>query len=102
MASSNFSVSLAGLQGLGSELAGIAAVVSSGAVFPPANGAEAYRDVADALGQFTYDWDNAVSRLQDQTVRLGEKVSGIGRLMAYHDASLAASFDVEGWPMPRR
>lgn len=91
MPSSNFSVSLSGLQQLGSRLTDTANAVSSGAVFPGAAGAEDYEELTSAVDDFEGDWENAVVRLQDKTGGLGQKVSGIGQMMTDHDAQLAES-----------
>ena len=92
MASTYFSASIPGVQGLGQRLGEIAATVSSGAVFPGANGAEAYEDLTSALGDFKQDWDNAVARLEEQTRGLGEKAAAAATTMAEHDAGLAAAY----------
>ena len=92
MASSYFSASIPGVQGLGQRLGEIASTVASGAVFPGANGAEAYEDLASALGDFKEDWDNAVARLEEQTRGLGEKAAAAAVTMAEHDAGLAAAY----------
>jgi hypothetical protein len=75
MASSYFSASIPGVHGLGQRLGEIASTLSSGAVFPGANGAEAYQDLTSALDGFKADWDNAVARLEEQTRGLGEKAA---------------------------
>lgn len=92
MGSAYVSASIPGLRGLGQRRGEIAATVSSGAVFPGANGAEAYEELVSALGDFKEDWDNAVARLEEQTRGLGEKVAAAATTMAEHDAGLAAAY----------
>ena len=92
MASAYFSASIPDVQSLGQRLGEIASTVASGAVFPGANGAEAYGDLVSALGDFKDDWDNAVARLEEQTRGLGEKVAAAATTMAEHDAGLAAAY----------
>jgi hypothetical protein len=92
MASAYFSASIPDVQSLGQRLGEIAATVSSGAVFPGANGAEPYGDLVSALGNFKDDWDNAVARLEEQTRGLGEKTAAAATTMAEHDAGLAAAY----------
>jgi hypothetical protein len=92
MVSAYFSASIPDVHGLGRRLVEIASTVSSGAVFPGANGAEAYEDVTSALGDFREDWDNAVARLEAKTRGLGEKAAAAATTMAEHDAGLAAAY----------
>jgi hypothetical protein len=92
MASSYFSASIPGVQELGQRLGAVASTVSSGAVFPGANGAEAYEDLTSALADFKQDWDNAVARLEEKTRGLGEKAAAAATTMAEHDAGLAAAY----------
>ena len=92
MASAYFSASIPAVHGLGQRLGEIASTVASGAVFPGANGAEAYGDLASALDDFRGDWDNAVARLEEQTRGLGETTTAAATTMAEHDAGLAAAY----------
>ncbi len=92
MASAYFSASIPAVHGLGQRLGEIASTVASGALFPGANGAEAYGDLVAALGDFKDDWDNAVARLEEQTRGLGEKAAAAATTMAEHDAGLAAAY----------
>jgi hypothetical protein len=92
MASAYFSASIPDVQSLGQRLGEIASTVASGAVFPGANGAEAYGDLVSALGDFKDDWDNAVARLEATTRVLGEKAAAAATTMAEHDAGLAAAY----------
>ena len=92
MASAYFSASLPAVHGLGQRLGEIASTVASGAVFPGANGAEAYRELVSALDDFKGDWDNAVARLEEQTRGLGETTTAAATTMAEHDAGLAAAY----------
>ena len=92
MASAYFSASIPAVHGLGQRLGEIASTVASGAVFPGANGAEAYRDLVAALGDFKDDWDNAVARLEEQTRGLGETTTAAATTMAEPDAGLAAAY----------
>jgi hypothetical protein len=92
MASAYFSASIPDVQRLGQRLGEIASTVASGAVFPGANGAEAYGDLVSALGDFKDDWDNAVARLEEQTRGLGEATTAAATTMAEHDAGLAAAY----------
>ena len=92
MASAYFSASIPAVHGLGQRLGEIASTVASGAVFPGANGAEAYRDLVAALDDFKDDWDNAVARLEEQTRGLGEATTAAATTMAEHDAGLAAAY----------
>ncbi len=92
MASAYFSASIPAVHGLGQRLGEIASTVASGALFPGANGAEAYGDLVAALGDFKDDWDNAVARLEEQTRGLGEKTTAAATTMAEHDAGLAAAY----------
>jgi hypothetical protein len=92
MASTYFSASIPGVRDLGQRLGEIASTVSSGAVFPGTNGAEAYEDLISALGDFKEDWENAVARLEEKTRGLGEKAAAAATTMAEHDASLAAAY----------
>jgi hypothetical protein len=92
MASAYFSASIPAVHGLGQRLGEIASTVASGAVFPGANGAEAYGDLVSALGDFKGDWDNAVARLEEQTRGLGEVTTAAATTMAEHDAGLAAAY----------
>ena len=92
MASTYFSASIPAVHGLGQRLGEIASTVASGAVFPGVNGAEAYRDLVAALGDFKDDWDNAVARLEEQTRGLGETTTAAATTMAEHDAGLAAAY----------
>jgi hypothetical protein len=92
MASTYFSASIPDVRGLGQRLGEIASTLSSGAVFPGANGAEAYEELVSALADFQRDWDNAVARLEEKTRGLGEKAAAAATTMAEHDAGLAAAF----------
>ncbi len=92
MASAYFSASIPAVHGLGQRLGEIASAVTSGALFPGANGAEAYGDLVAALGDFKDDWDNAVARLEEQTRGLGETTTAAATTMAEHDAGLAAAY----------
>jgi hypothetical protein len=92
MASAYFSASIPAVHGLGQRLGEIASTVASGAVFPGANGAEAYGELVSALGDFKDDWDNAVARLEEQTRGLGEATTAAATTMAEHDAGLAAAY----------
>jgi hypothetical protein len=92
MASTYFSASIPDVRGLGQLLGEIASTVSSGAVLPGADGAEAYEDLVSALGEFKDDWDNAIARLEEKTRVLGEKTAAAATTMAEHDAGLAAAY----------
>jgi hypothetical protein len=92
MASAYFSAPIPAVHGLGQRLGEIASTIASGAVFPGANGAEAYGDLVSALGDFKDDWDNAVARLEEQTRGLGEATTAAATTMAEHDAGLAAAY----------
>ena len=91
MPSPNLSVSPATLQHLGSRLTETVEAVATGAAFPGAAGAEAYKEITSAVDDFEGDRANTVARLREQTGGLGQKTFGIGRLMGEHDASLAES-----------
>jgi hypothetical protein len=92
MVSAYFSASILAVHGLGRRLGEIASTVASGAVFPGANGAEAYEDLTSALGDFKADWENAVARLEEKTRGLGETTTAAATTMAEHDAGLAAAY----------
>jgi hypothetical protein len=92
MASAYFSASIPAVHGLGQRLGEIASTVASGAVFPEADGAEAYGDLVSAVGDFKSDWDNAVARLTEQTRGLGQTTNAAATTMAEHDAGLAAAY----------
>jgi len=89
--SSYFSVDLPVLSQLGSRLDEIGTLVGSSAMFTGVHGAEAYGDLTGAVGDFKDDWDNAVSRIQEQVRGWGSKTTALGSLMASHDAALADS-----------
>jgi hypothetical protein len=89
-----FRVSLGNLEHGGTRLTDIADTVKNGHTFPRINGAEGYRDLSSALGDFEDDWDNAVERLEDSTRTWGQKLSTIAKLMRDHDNELAASYNV--------
>ena len=92
MASAYFSASIPAVHGLGQRLGEIASTVASGAVFPGADGAEAYGELVSALGDFKGDWDNAVARPEEKTRGLGEITTAAATTMAEHDAGLAAAY----------
>ena len=92
MASAYFSASIPAVHGLGQRLGEIASTVASGAVFPGADGAEAYGELVSALGDFKGDWDNAVARLEEKTRGVGEITTAAATTMAEHDAGLAAAY----------
>lgn len=83
-----FSVEPTTLAGLGRRLDEIGQLVGSSALFTGATGAEAYADLTGAVGDFKDDWDNAVARIQEQVRGWGAKTTGLGRMMADHDAQL--------------
>lgn len=89
--SSYFSVDLPALSSLGSRLDEIGQLVGSSAVFTGAHGAEGYPELTGAVGDFKQDWDNAVSRIQEQVRGWGSKTTALGRLMSDHDEQLARS-----------
>jgi flagellar basal body rod protein FlgC len=88
-----FKVSISALAHSGTRLAEVAEAIKNGRTFPEVNGAEAYRDVASALGDFKDDWDNAVKRLEDTTNGWGQKLSSISQVKRDHDNELAASYN---------
>jgi hypothetical protein len=89
-----FRVSISTLAHSGTRLTDVAETVKNGRTFPKVNGAEAYRDISSALGDFKDDWDNAVERLEDSTRNWGSKLSTIATIKRDHDNELAASYNV--------
>jgi hypothetical protein len=89
-----FRVSISTLAHSGTRLTDVAETVRNGRTFPEASGAEAYRDISSALGDFKDDWDNAVERLEDSTRSWGTKLSTIATIKRDHDNELAASYNV--------
>jgi hypothetical protein len=90
-----FRVSLGSLEHSGGRLTGIADTVKAGRSFPNSHGAEGYKDVNSALGDFKDDWDNAVERLEDSTRNWGQKLSTIAKTKRDHDNELAKSYEVD-------
>jgi hypothetical protein len=89
-----FRVSISTLAHSGTRLTDVADTVSNGRSFPSIHGAEGYRDITSALGEFKDDWDNAVERLEDTTRGWGQKLSTIATIKRDHDNELAASYNV--------